>query len=136
MKAIRAANMTAMELVMAPMPAGACSAPQANKIKGMAELMAEIQVRCSHRAGVNWERARHRNGNNTTAPSARRTSTRANGPKSETATRMNRNDPPQMAPSSVNSMGVSHRAVCVAAVGADAGVRVTGRAVVTSDKDI
>src|SRR5207253_6770258 len=86
--------------------------------------------------GVNWERARHRNGSNTTAPSARRTSTRANGPKSAAATRMNRNDPPQMAPSSVNSMGVSHRAVCFAAVGADAGVRVTGRAVVTSDKDI
>src|SRR3984885_12576663 len=134
MNATNAANITAMEFVMAPIPAGALSAPHAKRMNGMAELMAEIHVRCSHSPGVNCARARHRNGSNTMAPSARRTSTRANGPKSDAATRMNKNDPPQIAPSSVSSTGVSHRAVPAATAGA--GVIVPGRAVVSSDNDM
>src|SRR5687767_12728557 len=50
---------------------------------------------------------RNRKGERINAPSASRTSTSANAPKSLAAMRMNRNDPPQIAPSSSSSAGVS-----------------------------
>src|SRR5688500_3753310 len=50
---------------------------------------------------------RKRKGERINAPSASRNSTSANAPKSLAAMRMNRNDPPQIAPSSSSSAGVS-----------------------------
>src|SRR5207248_482908 len=51
--ATSAVNITVMALVMAPMPAGARSAPQANRANGMTELMAAMPAMRSHSAGVN-----------------------------------------------------------------------------------
>jgi hypothetical protein len=113
MNATIAVNGTAMALVMAPMPAGARSAPHANSANGTAELMAAIPASRSHRAPLNSERARHRKGSRMIAPSARRISTSANAPKSFADTRMNRNEAPQMAPSATSSVGVSQAAIAV-----------------------
>src|SRR2546429_18008 len=104
-----------MALVMAPMPAGARSAPQANNVNGMTELMAAMPAMRSHSAGVNCARAAQSSGSRTSAPSPRRASTSGNGPKSAAATRMKRNDPPQMAPSSVSSSGLRQDASWAAA---------------------
>ena len=76
-----------MALVMAPMPAGARSAPHANSVNGIAELMAPMPASRSHSAPFSCERARQRNGSRTIAPSASRISTSANGPKSFADTR-------------------------------------------------
>src|SRR5256884_61438 len=113
--ATRAVNITVMALVMAPMPAGARSAPQANNVNGMTELMAAMPAMRSHSAGVNCARAAQSSGSRTSAPSPRRASTSGNGPKSAAATRMKRNDPPQMAPSSVSSSGLRQDASWAAA---------------------
>src|ERR1700716_325358 len=131
-KAIRAVNITVIALLMAPMPAGARSAPQANSANGMTELRVAMPAMRSHSAMLNCARAAHSHGSRTRAPSARRASTSGKGPKSAAATRMNRNDPPQMAPSIVNSSGVRHGATPTAlaagaapaatAAGAGAGV--------------
>src|SRR6516165_7131871 len=130
--------MTVIALVMAPMPAGARSAPQANSTKGSTELIAAIPATRSHTAGVKRARACHRKGIRMSAPSANRTSTSAKGPKSAAATRMKRNEPPQTAPSSVSSTGVRQLAVsagCVAALaGAETGL--AERAGVMSDADM
>src|SRR5437660_11620161 len=134
-----------MALVMAPMPAGARSAPQANNVNGMTELMAAMPAMRSHSAGVNCARAAQSSGSRTSAPRPRRASTSGNGPKSAAATRMKRNDPPQMAPSSVSSSGVRHGAawVTVDAPGAEtvggegaAGVAVADAVVVHSDAEL
>ena len=104
-------NGTAIALLIAPMPAGARSAPHANSVNGIAELIAAMPVSFSHNAPVNCLRARQRNGSRMSAPKARRISTRAYGPKSFAATRMNRNDAPQIAPSTVSSTGVSQELI-------------------------
>src|SRR5690606_40456727 len=65
----------------------------------------------SHWAAVNTFLAHHRNGESIRAPSASRISTNGIGPKSSAATRMNRNEAPQMAPSTDNSSGVRQRGV-------------------------
>ncbi|GAC1455801.1 MAG: hypothetical protein PVSMB6_13190 [Steroidobacteraceae bacterium] len=49
------------------------------------------------------------------APRLRRISTSGMGPKSVAATRMNRNDPPQIAPSTASSSRVRHELTGVAA---------------------
>src|SRR6184192_2063823 len=143
--ATRAVNITVMALVMAPMPAGARSAPQANRANRMTELMAAMPAMRSHSAGVNCARAAQSNGNSTSAPSPRRASTSGNGPKSAAATRMKRNEPPQMAPSSVSSSGVRHGeswatadapGAETAGVEGAAGVAVAAAVVVHSDADM
>ena len=106
--ATRAVNITVMALVMAPIPAGARSAPQANSTYGAAELMAAMPEIRSHRAGVNRARSRHRNGSSTTAPSASRVSTSGREPKSAAANRMKRKEPPHTAPRSVSSSLIRH----------------------------
>src|SRR5690348_6141577 len=95
--AANAANGTAMLLEIAPIPAGARSAPQANSRNGSVVLIAPMPMIASQRERVKRARSRSRNGSNTSAPSARRTSTSGSGPKSFAATRWNRNEPPQMA---------------------------------------
>src|SRR6266853_472511 len=128
---------------MAPMPAGARSAPQANSANGTTELMVAMPAMRSHSARLNCARAAHSHGNRTRAPSASRASTSGKGPKSAAATRMNRNDPPQMAPSTVNSSGVRHGATptalaagVLAAAAAPAGATLAGPAVVHSEADM
>ena len=76
----------------------------------------------SHTRALNCARARHRNGISVSAPSARRASTSGTGPKSAAATRMNRNEPPQIAPSSVSSNSVRPRAGAAGAAAVSAGV--------------
>src|SRR5262252_760766 len=102
--------MTVIALVMAPMPAGARSAPQAKSTKGRTELMSAMPATRSHTAGVKRARACQRKGIRMSAPSANRAATSGMGPKSAAATRMKRNEPPQTAPSSVSSTGVRHPA--------------------------
>ena len=111
-------NITVIALVMAPMPAGARSAPQAKSAKGITELTVAMPAIFSHSPGVNWARARHRNGSSTSPPSSKRVSTRGSGPKSDAATRMKRNEPPQMAPSTVSSNGVRQAATALAGAAA------------------
>src|ERR1700683_997152 len=106
--------MTVMALLMAPMPAGARSAPQANSANGSTEFTVAMPAMRSQILRLNWARERHRNGIRTRAPRARRASTSGKAPKSPAATRMKRNEPPQMAPSSVSSSGVRQRAACPA----------------------
>src|SRR5437764_15127930 len=132
-----------MALLMAPMPAGARSAAQANNANGMTELMAAMAAMRSHSATLNRARAAHRNGSRMSAPRLRRASTSGKGPKSAAATRMNRNEPPQMAPSIVNSSGARQGAPTLSAAGAltaaaaaAAGVTPAGLAVVHSEADI
>ena len=72
----------------------------------MAELIRPMIASFGHIERAIEARSRHRNGNKTSAPRARRISTRANAPNGVAAIRMNRNEPPQMAPSSSNSRGV------------------------------
>src|SRR5256886_13221603 len=115
-----AANITVMALLMAPMPAGARSAPQANSANGMTELTAAMPAMRSHSATLNRARAAHSSGSRTSAPRARRASTSGRGPKDAAATRMNRDEPPQMAPSIVNSSGVRQGAPTASAVVAGA----------------
>src|SRR5256714_13616394 len=136
-----AVNMTVIALVMAPMPAGARSAPQANSANGMTELMAAMPAMRSHSATLNRARAAHSSGSRTSAPRARRASTSGKGPKSAAAARMDRNEPPQMAPSIVNSSGARQGAPTVSAAGAltaaaAAGATLAGLAVVHSEADI
>ena len=57
-----------MALVMAPMPAGARSAPQANSANGITEFTTAMPAMRSHSPGVNCARACHRNGSRTSAP--------------------------------------------------------------------
>src|SRR5215831_10362574 len=102
--------MTVIALVMAPMPAGARSAPQAKSTKGRTELMSAMPATRSHTAGVKRARACQKKGIRMSAPSANRAATSGMGPKSAAATRMKRNEPPQTAPSSVSSTGVRHPA--------------------------
>src|SRR5439155_7956004 len=139
-KAMTAANITVMALRMAPMPAGSRSAPQANSANGMTELMAAMPAMRSHSATLNRARAAHSSGSRTSAPRARRASTSGRGPKSAAATRMNRNEPPQMAPSIVNSSGVRQGAptasAVVAVAAAPAGATLAGLAVVHSEADM
>src|ERR1700733_2827261 len=96
-----------MAFVIAPIPAGARSAPQANNTNGMAELMTPIAANRQITRGAKLLRERQRNGSSTRAPSERGTSTSANGPKSPAAMRINRNEAPQIAPSNVSSIGVT-----------------------------
>src|SRR5256886_15195298 len=126
--ATRAVNITVIALVMAPMPAGARSAPQANNVNGMTELMAAMPAMRSHSAGVNCAGAAQSSGSRTSAPSPRRASTSGNGPKSAAATRMKRNDPPQMAPSSVSSSGLRQDASWAAAAAPQADTAAEGGA--------
>src|ERR1700676_870162 len=123
MKATSAVNMTVMALLIAPMPAGARSAAQANSANGMTELMVAMPAMMSHRRGVNSARACHRNGSRMSAPRLRRISTSGTGPKSVAATRMNRNEPPQIAPSTASSSMVRHE---LAGAAADAAVGAVG----------
>jgi hypothetical protein len=88
---------------MAPMPAGARSAAQANSAEGTAALTMPTRVTRSHMPGVKWRRSRHRNGSSTSAPSPSRNSTSGIAPKAGAATRMNMKADPQIAPSSRNS---------------------------------
>src|SRR3984885_7202294 len=118
--------MTVMALLMAPMPAGARSAPQANSANGSTEFTVAIPAMRSQTLKVNWARERHRNGIRTRAPRARRASTSGKAPKSPAATRMNRNEPPQMAPSRVSSSGVRQRAACAAPAAAAGAVSERG----------
>src|SRR5580658_2618690 len=104
-----------MALVIAPIPAGARSAPQANSTKGSTEFTTAMPRMRSHTPAANCARARHRNGMSVSAPSASRASTRGSGPKSLAATRIKRNEPPQIAPSSVSSMIVRPRPLAAAA---------------------
>src|SRR6478672_6022545 len=106
-KPTSAVNNTVIALAIAPMPAGARSAPQANSMNGTAELVAPISASLGHNVSGNCARLRHRNGSSTSEPNASRTSTSASGPKSFAAMRMNRNDAPQMAPSTPSSSGVT-----------------------------
>src|SRR5580700_7776490 len=98
-----------MALVIAPIPAGARSAPQANSTKGSTEFTTAMPRMRSHTPAPNCARACHRNGMSVSAPSASRASTRGSELKSLAATRMKRNEPPQIAPSSVSSMIVRSR---------------------------
>lgn len=100
--------MTAIAFVIAPTPAGARSAAHANNVNGIAVLMAAIPTIFHRCAAVNCLRSLIKNGNNTSAPSTKRTSTNAYAPKSLAAMRMKRNEAPQIAPSTVNSTGVIH----------------------------
>ena len=118
--ATSAVNNTAIALQIAPTPAGARCAAHANSTNGIAELIAPISASSGHFLAGNSARSRHRNGSSTAAPSASRISTSANGPKSGAATRMNKKDAPQIAASTVSSMGVSQARV---ATGASSGVR-------------
>src|SRR5262245_53901165 len=77
----------------------------------MAELTAPITAKRTHSAPVSCVRARHRNGARISAPRASRTSTSATGPKRGLATRMKRNEEPQIAPSISSSTGVNHHEV-------------------------
>src|SRR5690606_29311571 len=109
-----AVNNTVSALAMAPTPAGARSAAQAYRLKGIAELIAPIIASFGHSRSGNRERARHRKGNRISAPRASRTSTRASGPKSGAATRRNMKDAPQIAPRTINSrVAVGYRAAAV-----------------------
>src|SRR5947208_6168814 len=103
-----AVNITVMALLMAPMPAGARSAAQANNANGMTELMAAMPAMRSHSARLNRARAAHKSGSRMSAPRLKRASTSGRGPKSAAATRMNSNEPPQMAPRIDNSTGEHH----------------------------
>src|SRR5690554_4324844 len=120
-KPISAVNSTVIALAIAPMPAGARCAAQANRRNGTAELIAPISASFGHSRSGNCPRARHRNGSSTIEPSASRTSTSGAAPKSGAGTRMNRNEAPQIAPSTHSSSGVSH-AASTAAAGAVAAV--------------
>ncbi len=106
-KPISAANSTVIALQIAPIAAGARSAAQANSTNGNAEFTRPMGASHSQRRAGNCARARHRNGISTSAPSSRRTSTSAYGPKSGTAMRMNRNDEPQTMPRPSSSSGVA-----------------------------
>ena len=59
------------------------------------------------RRGAKLLRERHKKGSSTSAPSERRSSTSASGPKSAAAIRIKRNEAPQIAPSTVSSIGVT-----------------------------
>ncbi len=115
-KATTAVNNGVIELAIAPTPAGARSAPHANSVNGIAELSSPTMARRIHNTGEIAPRERHKNGDSDSAPSVMRTWTRAIGPKSPAATRMNRNEPPQIAPSATSSMGVI-QSVCAAVAG-------------------
>jgi hypothetical protein len=104
--AISVVKGTVIALAIAPIPAGARCAAHAKRMKGSAELIAPISATFGHSAKGNFERACQRNGNSTNAPSPRRTSTSAIAPKSSAATRMNKKDAPQIAPSTTSSSGV------------------------------
>src|SRR5256884_9970322 len=136
-----AVNIAGMGLLRGPMPAGARSAAQANNANGMTELMAAMPAMRSHSARLNRARAAHKSGSRMSAPRLKRASTSGRGPKSAAATRMNRNEPPQMAPSIVNSSGARQGAPTLSAAGAltaaaAAGVTPAGLAVVHSEADI
>src|SRR5690606_6426711 len=105
-KPTSAVNSTVIALAIAPMPAGARCAAHANSTNGTAELIAPISASFGHDRAGNRARARHRNGSSTSAPSASRISTSGTAPKSFAATRMNRNEAPQIAPRRVSSSGV------------------------------
>ena len=115
--ATSAANSTVIALQIAPIAAGARCAAQANSRNGSAELMIPIAASRGHRRKGNWARASHRNGRSTSAPKASRSSTSAYGPNAGAATRMNRNEPPQTAPSASSSNGVRQSRAVVAAAG-------------------
>src|SRR5690606_33791185 len=100
-------NITTVALLIATMPAGARGAAHAKSTNRAAELMMPMPSKRNQCDAVSLSLTRRRNGNRISAPSASRTSTSANAPKSLAAMRMNRNEPPQTAPSSSNSAGVS-----------------------------
>src|SRR6185437_15286295 len=104
--AARAANGTAMLLTIALTPAGARSALHANSRKGSNVFTKPIAAILNQPVVASWWRARHRNGDSTNAPSARRTSTSASGPNFGAAILRNRNEPPQIAASSSSSTRV------------------------------
>ena len=107
--------MTAVAFVIAPMPAGARCAAHANSENGIAELIAEMKMSGPMCLRVKCWRPLHSMGNRISAPRVSRTSTSGSAPNSRADTRMNRNDAPQIAPSSVSSSGVSQRATVGAA---------------------
>jgi hypothetical protein len=115
-KPTSAVNSTVIALQIAPIPAGARCAAQANNTNGTAELIAPMSASFGHSFSGNCARSRHRNGNSTTQPSASRTSTSGAAPNSGAATRMNRNEAPQIAPSTVSSRGVIQDGVARAAI--------------------
>src|SRR6185437_9087047 len=105
-KAARAANGTAMLLTIAPTPAGARSAVHANSRNGSKVLTKPIAAILNQPVAASWSRARLRDADSTSAPSARRTSTSASGPNFGAEILRNRNEPPQIAASNSNSAGV------------------------------
>jgi hypothetical protein len=115
MKPTSAVNSTAVALVIATMPAGACCEAQANSANGTAELIAPISASFGHSPGAIAARSRHRNGSRTSAPKARRSSARAMVPNSGAAMRWNMKDAPQIAARIPSSTGVSHACTGAAA---------------------
>jgi hypothetical protein len=103
----QAANRTVMALQIAPIAAGERCAAHANSKNGMAELIKPIKASLGQMAAIEG---------GTIAPQERQHHQRPQGqadvdqgerrPNGFAATRMNRNDPPHMAPSTSNSMGV------------------------------
>src|SRR3546814_7304125 len=110
-KPTSAVNSTVIALAIAPTPAGARCAAQANRLNGTAELIAPINASFGQSARGKCARDRHRNGSSTSAPSPRRISTSGTAQKSFAATQMNRNDAPQTAPSPDSSSGAHHSRV-------------------------
>src|SRR5688500_3010292 len=86
-----------MLFAIALMPAGARSAAHANSANGIAELIAPMNASFGHSDVGRCLRAAHANGSRTSAPNVSRTVASGNAPNSGAATRMNRNEAPQIA---------------------------------------
>src|SRR5690348_418601 len=95
-----------MLLTIALTPAGARSALHANSRNGSKVLTNPTAMILNQPAAASCRRARHRNGDSTNAPSARRPSTSGTGPNLGAAILRNRNEPPQIAARNTSSTGV------------------------------
>src|SRR5687767_15306239 len=104
--ATSAVKSTVVLFAIALTPAGARVAAQANNTNGIAEFIAPIAMSRGQRRTGSSRRASQTNGSSASAPNASRTEASGSAPNSGAATRMNRNDAPQIAASASSSSGV------------------------------